>query len=306
MLDKIERITDLRSIWPHEAKDFSKWLSYPENLELLSKEISIDISLEELESSVGSFSVDMYGVEECTSRRVIIENQLEDTNHDHLGKIITYASGKNAEVIVWVVKRARDEHRQAVEWLNQHTNDNIGFFLVEIQLWKIGESKPAVKFNVVERPNDWAKNMKVKETLSDTKKQQLEFWQTFIDYSSNHEVFMRNFNLQKAHPQHWYNLALGTSKYHVEMTVNTQKKVITTGLYIPAHKESFEKFKDLKNEIEQFSSLKFDFNEASKSCRIFTTTKADMKSSPDKWIDYFEWYCNTTLLIKEIIKRFDS
>ena len=90
-----------------------------------------------------------------------IENQLEDTNHDHLGKIITYAAGKEASVIIWIVKRARDEHRQAVEWLNQHTDENIGFFLLEIELWKINGSVPAPRFNIVERPNDWAKAIKL-------------------------------------------------------------------------------------------------------------------------------------------------
>ncbi|MBQ1968090.1 MAG: hypothetical protein II371_00660 [Flavobacteriales bacterium] len=150
-LGKIKRIKDLRSVWQHEAKDFSKWLSQEDNLAELSDAIGVDMVLEERESAVGSFSVDLYAVEEGTERRIIIENQLEDTNHDHLGKLITYASGKGAEVIVWIVKRARDEHRQAIEWLNQNTGVNIGFFLVEIELWQINDSAVAPKFNVVER-----------------------------------------------------------------------------------------------------------------------------------------------------------
>lgn len=157
-LGKIEKIDDLRTIWPHEARDFSRWLAEDENLALLSETIGIDIVLEERESSVGGFSVDLYATEEGTNRKIIIENQLEDTNHDHLGKIITYASGKGAEVVVWIVKRARDEHKQAIEWLNQHTDENVGFFLIEIELWKINDSVPAPKFNIVEKPNVWAKN----------------------------------------------------------------------------------------------------------------------------------------------------
>ncbi len=129
----MKKINDLRTVWPHEAYDFSKWLAQEENLSKLSDDIGIDIVLEELESSVGNFNVDLYAKEEGTGRKIIIENQLEDTNHDHLGKIITYASGKGAEVVIWIVKHAREEHRQAIEWLNQHTDENIGFFLVEIQ-----------------------------------------------------------------------------------------------------------------------------------------------------------------------------
>ena len=135
-LGKIERIDDLRTIWKNEARDFTGWLAEDDNLALLSEAIGIDLELEERESSVGSFSVDLFASEEGTSRKVIIENQLEDTNHDHLGKVITYAAGKDASVVIWIVKRARDEHRQAVEWLNQHTDEDIGFFLVEIELWK--------------------------------------------------------------------------------------------------------------------------------------------------------------------------
>ena len=107
-LGKIKRITDLRSIWPHEANAFTKWLADEHNLAKLCEEIGIELALEERESSVGNFNVDLYAKEEGTGRKVIIENQLEETDHDHLGKLITYASGKGAEVVVWVVKRARD------------------------------------------------------------------------------------------------------------------------------------------------------------------------------------------------------
>lgn len=113
-LGQIKRV-DLRDVWRHEAHDFTKWLSEEPNLALLGSEIGIELELIETESSVGSFNVDIYAQESGTGRKVVIENQLEDTNHDHLGKVITYAAGKGAEVVVWVVARARDEHRQAIE-----------------------------------------------------------------------------------------------------------------------------------------------------------------------------------------------
>ena len=127
-LGKMQRITDLRSVWPHEALDFTKWLAEENNLSLLSEAIGVDIILEERESSVGNFNVDIFASENGTNRKIIIENQLEDTNHDHLGKLITYASGKDAEIIIWIVKRARDEHKQAIEWLNQHTDEKSDSF----------------------------------------------------------------------------------------------------------------------------------------------------------------------------------
>jgi len=128
-LGKMKRINDLRAVWQHEARNFSKWLALEENLQQLSEAIGVDIVIEELEASVGSFNVDLYAVEDGTERKIIIENQLEDTNHDHLGKLITYASGKGAEIIIWIVKHARDEHRQAIEWLNQNTGVGISIGL---------------------------------------------------------------------------------------------------------------------------------------------------------------------------------
>ena len=136
----LEEIKDLRTVWPHEAADFTPWLSEDDNIALLADAVGIDITVDETESLVGDFHVDLSASETGTERKIIIENQLEDTNHDHLGKLITYASGKSADVIIWVVKRAREEHKAAIEWLNYHTDEKIGFFLCEIKLYRIGDS----------------------------------------------------------------------------------------------------------------------------------------------------------------------
>ena len=113
-LGTLEEIKDLRKVWPHEALDFTPWLAEEENIAILSDAIGIDITVDDTESPVGDFNVDIYAVETGTDRKIIIENQLEDTNHDHLGKLITYASGKAADIIVWVVKHAREEHKAAI------------------------------------------------------------------------------------------------------------------------------------------------------------------------------------------------
>lgn len=157
-LGVLEEIRDLREVWPNEAHDFTPWLA--ENIGILGKELGVDIDLEETESSVGDFNVDIFATDANSGRRIIIENQLEDTDHDHLGKLITYASGKDAELVVWVVRHAREEHCAAIEWLNSHTDEGIGFVLCEIKVYRIGNSEPAPKFIVIEQPNDWAKEMK--------------------------------------------------------------------------------------------------------------------------------------------------
>lgn len=209
-LGKLEKV-NLRDIWSNEEYDFSVWLSKEENLKELSDTIGIDIVLEERESAVGKYSVDIYGKEEGTDRKVVIENQLEDSNHDHLGKIITYASGKDAKTIIWIVKRARDEHRQAIEWLNAHTDEEVGFFLLEIEVWRIGDSLAAPKFNIVSKPNDWGKSQKSNTGLGKAQKLQGEFWQAFGEYGVSNEEYSKEFNKRKALPQHWYDLPMGSS-----------------------------------------------------------------------------------------------
>ena len=305
-LGKIERIDDLRTIWQHEAKDFSKWLAQEENLALLSDTIGIDIALEERESSVGDFNVDLFATEEGSGRKIIIENQLEDTNHDHLGKIITYASGKGAEVIIWIVKRARDEHRLAIEWLNQHTDENVGFFLIEIELWRINDSLPAPKFNVIEKPNDWAKTMKVVDSLSTHQKMQLDFWQSFVEHAYKKEEFKKVFSQRKAQPQHWYSVSVGSSIYHITFTVNTQKKKLGAEIYIHDSKETYEQFKKYATEIEQELGTEVIWREASKDCRILILHDGDAKKGPDAWPAYFDWFCDMGIKLRKIALKFGT
>lgn len=157
-LGTLEEIDDLRKVWPKEASDFTPWLAA--NIGRLSKAVGIDIDIEETESAVGDFNVDIFAVDADTGRKIVIENQLEATDHDHLGKLITYASGKGADLVIWIVKNAREEHRAAIEWLNSHTTEDIGFILCEVKLYQIGDSDIAPAFVVIEQPNNWAKGMK--------------------------------------------------------------------------------------------------------------------------------------------------
>lgn len=157
-LGKLQEIKDLREVWPHEAHDFTPWLA--KNISVLSDEVGIDISIEETESSVGGFNADIFATDADTGKKIIIENQLEETDHDHLGKLITYASGKSADLVIWLVRKARPEHRAAIEWLNSHTDEGVGFILCEIKVFRIGNSEPAPKFEIIEQPNNWVKEMK--------------------------------------------------------------------------------------------------------------------------------------------------
>ena len=191
-LGKLEKVKDLRSVWPHEANDFTKWLAKEENLEILGDEIGLDIELISKEAKTGSFSTDILAVESNTDNKVIIENQLEATDHDHLGKIITYASGHDAKTIIWIVKEAREEHRQAIDWLNDHTDNEINIFLCRIELWKIGNSEIAPKFQIVSSPNNWTKTIKrsMNNEMTSTQMLQYNYWAMLKEeIDNNYPIF---------------------------------------------------------------------------------------------------------------------
>ena len=132
---------DVRDLWQHEQYDFSNWLAKDSNLEYLNDILGLTLVDVDKEVYVGPYRCDLVAKDETSGVTVIIENQLESTNHDHLGKIITYASGLDAKFIVWIVKEAKEEHRAAIEWLNNNTSSDINFFLIEIHAYKIGSSE---------------------------------------------------------------------------------------------------------------------------------------------------------------------
>lgn len=300
-LDTIQKVP-LREVWPHEAHDFTKWLAEEQNLATLGMAVGIELELIETESSVGSFNVDIYAQEPGTGRKVIIENQLEDTNHDHLGKVITYAAGKDAEVVIWVVAHARDEHRQAVEWLNQHTDSDFGFFLVEIELWKIGDSLPAPRFSVVEQPNEWTKAVKLSEGLTETEKVKLSYWTTYREVADRHPEFLKEFTPQKASKDHWTTLRLGTSAYHLALLIDTQKKRTGIELYVDSDKEIGHRAIGNKLVFEKrlgLTAAPFDAKKAS-GLRFYKEGHP-IKGNQSAWPKYIEEQLGWAIEMKKVI-----
>ena len=149
-LGRLHRVDDLKAVWTHEANEFTPWLQ--NNIDVLSEALGLDIQLIQREVSVGRFIVDLLGEEAGSTRPVVIENQLDPSDHSHLGQLLTYSAGKNGGVIIWIAKKIKPEHRQALDWLNDATQGNIDFYGVEIQLLKIGDSDMAPNFDVVVSP----------------------------------------------------------------------------------------------------------------------------------------------------------
>jgi len=248
-LGKLKEI-DIRTVWPHEQYDFSKWLAQDENIQELGDSLNLSLTDVETETSVGNFRCDILAKDELTGKMVLIENQLEATNHDHLGKIITYASGLDAAVVVWIVASARDEHAAAIEWLNKHTDDEISFFLLEVHAYQIGDSDPAPQFTIIEQPNDFVKTVKSvakSADMNESQKQRLEFWTRFNDVV---ESKGKPFNKRKATTDHWYNVAIGSSDANISVDLVNKEHKIRVSLWISDNKELFDALFMRRDEIE--------------------------------------------------------
>ena len=302
-MGRLEEIHDLRTVWPHEALDFTPWLSQDENITLLADAVGLDITVEETESSVGDFNVDIFALETGTERKIIIENQLEDTDHDHLGKLITYASGKSADVVIWIVKHAREEHKAAIEWLNNHTDDKIGFFLCEIKLYRIGSSPPAVKFEVIEKPNGWAKEIKKNETASPTQQLRYEYWMAFMDYAFGNATFAKEFNRRSPNRDSWMNFSIGSSTCCISVSQVRKRGVAVVELYIPDDKGFYKQLEAKKAEIENTAGMPLDWQELKekKACRICVEEPSDFEDKA-AWTSQFDWIMDRMLRMKNAFK----
>lgn len=304
-LNKLEEIRDLRVVWPKEALDFTPWLAKEENIALLSDAVGLDISVNTTEAPVGGYRADIYAYETVTGRKIIIENQLEDTNHEHLGKLITYASGKSAGVVIWVVKRAREEHKSAIEWLNNHTDEKIDFFLCEIKLYKIGMSEPAVKFEVVEQPNGWSKEMKKNNTSNETEQKRYDFWVDFQDYAFQNKSFASNFRRRKPSFDHWKNFSIGCPGAHLAVSRIQKRNELDVELYIEDDKDLFDSLLQHKKQIEAETGLNFEWKglPTKKGSRIIAVKKADFDDK-QQWQEQFEWLAATMLKMKNTFKKY--
>jgi hypothetical protein len=303
-LELLKEVTQLRDIWPHEALDFTPWLAEEDNLNLLADALGIEMTADETESAVGDFSVDIVATEVGTGKKIIIENQLEDTNHDHLGKLITYASGKGASTIIWVVKHAREEHRAAIEWLNNHTDDEVGFFLCEIHLYCIGSSKPAVKFEVIEKPNDWTKTVKKKESISPVEQFRLEYWTTFNEYAFASAKFAHTFNRRKPTTDHWMTLSIGSSACAISMNLVRKDSSLVVELYIHDDKVLFKSLLSHRELIESEIGAPLDWRELpdKKASRILLTKPVNFDNQAE-WTHQFDWLMNTTMSFRRAFKK---
>ena len=306
-LGNLEKI-NLREVWAREDTHFTQWLAKEENISVLLDEIGVSAENIKTEDNAGKFNCDITADEVESGKKIIIENQLEKTDHSHLGQLLTYASSFDASIIVWVVADARDEHKQAIEWFNRNMTENISFFLVKIEVWKIGDSIPAPKFNIVVEPNDWAKITLNKGTankeLTDTKLEKLRFWEELKDYSDNNPSKLRI--TRKPRPQHWYSMSIGIRHISLNFIHNTRTSSIAVDIYIN-QQEIYDKIQSKKDYFESIcGELEFEWLALpeKKASRILTSRSCDLNNE-EKWGEYFSWFILTgETLLNAILKSY--
>ncbi len=298
-LGKLEQIKDIRSIWADEARDFTPWLSQGENLALIGETLNFGsdwLELVETEANVGSFFADI--VCRDTSRDdhiVLIENQFGHSDHDHLGKLLTYAAGRKAKTIIWIAEHIRDEHRAAIDLLNDATDDQYQFFALEIELWKIGGSPLAPRFSIIAKPNDWSRivarsSRRITDgNLTELKQTYLDYWTAFKEYLGDHSQL----RCQKPSPQQWMYLPIGRSYFTLTANLNTKESWIQA--FLEFHGENgtrfFKAMLQQQHQIEKETELDLVWDElpGRKGAKILVKKSGVIPSDRENWGDQHKW-----------------
>ncbi len=281
---------DLRCGWKNEAQDFTPWLET--NIKRLNQALGLDIEIIEREGAVGSFSVDLVGQDLSSGHTVVIENQLEPTDHTHLGQLLTYAAGREAKIVIWISPQFRDEHKQALDWLNEHTREDQAFFGVEIKLVRIDSSRPAPLFKLVSQPNEWQKAVSGSKPLSARAKAYQVFWQRFLEKLKEQAPGITY--AQKGLPQNWCYIGAGKSGFSCGGAFKEDGFVIE--LYIDTgnkeeSKQIFDQFYKDKDGIEQElgTPLIWERIDNARASRIAIYHGGAIDSTEEELEDLLDW-----------------
>jgi len=272
-----------------------------DNIEELGEALGLELEYEDREVSVGPYSADILARDAGTGKYVVIENQLEKTNHDHLGKCITYSAVLDASAVVWIASDFTEEHKKALDWLNDHTSDEIAFYGVKLELIQIDNSRPAIQFNIQSLPNEVVRQaVKSKESgeLSETKKIQLKFWDSFREALANTGKIRV---LQKSAPKYWYDIALGKSGVHLSNIFNTNSKRIGLRVYIKSTEveEWLPYFENNKQVIEEEIGDKLEWNpNPNKKDKIIALNRGFDYEKVESWEEGINWLVQKTIIFK--------
>jgi len=292
------QLLDVRTMWAHEATDFTPWLAGEDNIQLLGDALGLELEVEGTEVPVGPYSADILARDTSTGNYVVIENQLEKTDHDHLGKSITYASVLNAGAVVWVARQFTEEHKRALDWLNDKTTDDVAFYGVHIELWQIDDSRPALKFNVISQPTQIVRSAAAAAAagpLSEIRRTQLDFWTEFAKGLADKSILT---SPRAPAPRYWYDVPLGRTGMHLSNWANVNAKRIGVRVYLTGRYNGQAALAQLLAEKEAIESelgekLIWDANPEARDKTIVLYRRADL-SKREQWDKHLDWMLDMT------------
>ena len=298
-LGRLTRV-ELRDIWSSEASDFTPWLAREQNLSILGEVLGVELELEAQEQAVGPFRADILCKDIGSGAWVLVENQLERSDHLHLGQLLTYASGLEAVTIVWIAARFTEEHRSTLDWLNKITDESFRFFALEVELWRIGESPAAPKFNVVSKPNNWSRSVAKAvraiddSNLSSTAVMQRAYWDAL--HAVLNEVSGPVSGNRKAQPQSWMAYSIGRTRFHICAVMGRPKRRIRSELYLagPKAKVFFHLLREQKEDIERELKYPLEWEElpAGSDSRISTYLYDVDPGDESDWPSQHQWFAS--------------
>ncbi|MFZ4508945.1 MAG: DUF4268 domain-containing protein [Fimbriimonas sp.] len=303
-IGKKVRVEDVRLVWKRET-DFSDWLVTEEGVALLAEEIGIEIENLSRESRPGDFPCDIAGNRlGHPDHIVVIENQYGKTDHDHLGKLLTYAAVHKAMTGIWISETISDDHRQVIDWLNENTPPNVNLYLVGLKLFKIGDSAVAPQLDVVSRPNDKVKDIISAGTPAE-KERQVWLRGMWVQIADAIRASKPPFRLQKPSSDHWSSIAIGRAGFSLEMLINARDQTIVIQLLIstPWKTHAFEELHSQKSAIEAEigSALIWKAMPEKKRSCILLELKIDSKS-PDNIEKVKHWFRDNSILMYKVFK----
>jgi len=268
-ISKLKKVP-LRNLWKNEALEFTPWLE--KNIDYLNEELDINLTITEREKSVGTFNVDLFA-EDDDGNTVIIENQIEKTDHDHLGKVITYLTNLEAKRAIWICSETRPEHLKAISWLNENTTPGTTFYLIKVEAYSIEDSPPAPKFSIISGPSDEAKEIgKIKTDYAEIHYKRLEFWTQLLEKANYKTTLHANIK-----PGRYSWIGTGAGKSGLNYNYVLRKNEVIVELYIDKGKGKENANIEIYNQLhakkdiidEEFKEeLLWDRLEGKRACRI--------------------------------------
>lgn len=302
-LGTFKKVENIRDIWPTEDDNFTPWLA--ENISELGDALGLRLEEKEQEAPVGRFRLDVLARESGTDHNVTIENQFNQTDHDHLGKLLTYAAGYDAKVAIWIAERFREEHRAALDLLNNRTDKDTKFFGVRIEVWTIDNSRPAPRFDVVAAPNNWTKEVRKAGTPLAAK--YMEFFEPLLDTLKDHPDFRKSTNptyYSRSFPAYHsdsdlsYRISFftqGGGKHRIELYIDRGDKALNEAVF----NKLYEQKQDIETALGKSHTWDWEDTTRGTSCRISITRDGGIDDE-NKHDDIRKWMIDHLLKFKEV------